>query len=94
MGQKRALPSVENTPVAYKQTKLSFGTSSEKKLVVQKPAKMEPFNPDNYYDHAIAPLKGTTWYNKLKKELEMPYMQSLFKQLGEEAKKASFILVN
>jgi hypothetical protein len=85
--RKRPLAGSENkTPVQLKQSKLSFGPQSQLKLETPKVETPRPINANDFYANATAPLRGTTWFGKVKDELNKPYMQKVFKRLDDEAK--------
>lgn len=90
--RKRPLTSSENaTPTQLKQTKLSFGPQSNPKL--ETPTKDQvpgPANTNDYFRASTAPLRGTTWMRKIQTELNKPYMQKVFKRIGDEVKAVSF----
>ncbi|KAI6191122.1 Uracil-DNA glycosylase [Aphelenchoides bicaudatus] len=91
--RKRPLKGSENTtPTNLKQSKLSFGPAKKLTLGIS-PANEKPkaVNPDGFFNHAIAPLKGTTWYDELQPEFKKPYMQQIFTRLGKEAKEGQTI---
>lgn len=89
--KKRPLASEENMPpVALKQAKLVFGSGNQLKLEAE-PKKPKPMAPNDFFEHAIAPLKGNSWMSKIENELNSPYVQNIFKKLGEEAKNVSFL---